>query len=157
STEPRTVSLLLLRKKTLRPLYGRMISAETHGSKRLDSTTGDVAGRRIDHRIVIREGNLGQKLFIAIPIEGGPSAIPVLHSQNPGQCPLHGLAFGLLTLSVAKFDFTQRCKHLKRVVYIGIELVRVLEVPTAGLAFGILYLPIANFFYLFIEKPFGRL
>src|SRR5271170_7174941 len=52
-------------------------------SQHRDAARGDVLGRRIEQRPMIRERDVIEIVFEIVDVEGGPTAIAALHALDP--------------------------------------------------------------------------
>jgi hypothetical protein len=60
-----------------------MIGRKTELDEGLERSAGDVLAGRVDHRVVIGEGDVGQEFLVAPLVEGTESAVVVLHREEP--------------------------------------------------------------------------
>src|SRR6185369_5984296 len=105
-----------------------MIPADAKTRERFNTTSGYVARRRIDHRIVIGEWNLSQELLVAVSIERCESTVLVLHGQDPCESAVHCLAFPAFAAAVAEAYLGERGQHLKCVVHVRVVFIGIFEV-----------------------------
>src|SRR5580765_6111297 len=113
--------------------------AET--AEAFDDARSYVGRRRIDHRIMVGEGNVTKELAVVIAIEGAPAAVSVLHAEQPLDAQadriLHALRIGML-------HALQRHEHEGSVVHIREEIVAKLEGPASGFGVFVFILPVAR-------------
>src|SRR5690348_2356234 len=65
--------------------YRRMSGRPAEIAKALDGAGGDVGGRRVNHRIVVGEGNIRQERAIIVAVKRTPAAVTILHAEEPSQ------------------------------------------------------------------------
>ena len=96
----------------------------------LQHAAGDVDRRRIEHGVVVREGDVLEDHLGVVFVEAAPAAVAALH----GELPLDGALRDLVLIALAGIvDLAEREQNLSGVVGVGIKLVVELEVPAAGL------------------------
>ncbi len=114
---------------------------------------GDVRARRIEHRVVVGEGNVTQKLPVIVNIESRPAAIFALHGEEP----IHRALFArILFCLIAAARFLEGEQHHGGIVYVGIKFVIKFERPAGGFHVGPFDGPIAFTPDFFRNHPIGR-
>src|SRR5271156_5152116 len=154
AAEPASVLFLLVVNELDGALDALVLAAVAVGGKRFENAAGDVHGRRIEHGVVVGEGDLFEDHLRVVPIEAGPAAIFALHGEDPFD---GALRYVVLIALAGIVHLVQGQQHLAAVVHIGVELIIELEIPATGLRFGILYGPIPFVADLFRQHPVGGL
>src|SRR5207249_3608043 len=83
AAEPRTVAGLVLQQEFHGALNRRMVRWPAKPAKTFYDACGDVGGRGIDHRVVVREGNVAEELVVVIAVKCAPATVTVLHAEQP--------------------------------------------------------------------------
>ena len=118
-----------------------MIRRPAHLAEAFHAARGYVRGGRIQHRVVVSEGNVIQKLQIVFVIKRAPSAVGVLHADEPCQPAAHGIA---QAIRVRIVDAAQGHQNEGGVVNVGVKIIAELKCPAARLRILILNLPVAG-------------
>src|SRR5262249_42332497 len=129
-----------------------MASGPAEAAKAFNNTRSDVGSRRIDHGIVISEGNVAEELAIVVAVECAPTAIAILHAEQPlntaANSAFHSLRIGI--------GHALKChQHEGGVVDVGIKIIAKFKRPTARFSVLILDLPVAGPKHLLREHPIG--
>src|SRR5262249_50397000 len=67
-----------------------MPNADAELAESLQNTGCDVGAARVEHGVVVGEGDLGEDLVVDVAIEGSPAAVLVLHLHEPGKAAPDG-------------------------------------------------------------------
>ena len=118
-----------------------MLGGPTETAKAFDNAGGDVGGRRIDHGVVVGEGNVAEEAAVVVAIEGAPAAIAILHAEKPLDAAANG-AFHAGQIGI--FYALERHEDEGGVVDVGIKIVAEFERPAAGLGVFVFDLPVAG-------------
>ena len=148
--EPASIRLLLAENE-LNGLLDALVSARIAiAGQHLQHAPGNVHRRRIEHGVVIGEGDVLEDHLGIVFVEAAPAAVLALH----GELPCDGALGHLMLVALAGIvHLVERHQHLRGVVGVGIKLVVELEVPAAGLGVGNLHGPVALVANLFGEHP----
>src|SRR5262245_38586749 len=82
---------------------------------------------RIDHRVMVGKRNIAQELTVVVPIECRPSAVAILHAQQPLYASAHGAIQALL---VRKFHPLQGHQNERGIVYVRVVVIAKLKGPS---------------------------
>src|SRR5215475_11538947 len=115
-----------------------MVGAPTIAAQALQHARRYVGGRRINHRVVIGEWNVAEKLAIIIAIKSAPSTITVLHAEQPLNAAANSTFH---TLFVRELDPLQGHQDERRVVHVGIIVIAEFKRPAARFGVFVFYLP----------------
>src|SRR5207245_8746467 len=129
AAEPGAVCGLIFEKKFYGALDGGMLGGPTETAKAFDNAGGDVGGRRIDHGVVVGEGNVAEEAAVVVAIEGAPAAIAILHAEKPLDAAPNG-AFHAAQIGI--FYALGRQEVDGGLVDVGIKIVAEFERPAAG-------------------------
>ena len=128
-----------------------MILGQTVPGETLEHAASDVWTRRILHCVVVGERNILQNAPITGAVERGPSAIVVLHRQQPARATASRRAIRIAARA------HQRHYDHGRVVAVGELRVVILEEPSTGRGGRVeVRHPIARNPTLFRHQPLGR-
>ena len=127
-----------------------MVRGPAKPAKTFYDACGDVGGRRIDHRVVVREGNVAEELVVVVAIKRAPTTVVILHTEQPLNAAANRAfhAFGVGVLHAL-----ERHQHKRSVVDIGIKIIAKLERPAAGFRVLVLHLPVTRPKNLLGEHP----
>jgi len=67
-----------------------MLGRPAETAEAFDDAGGDVGGGRIDHGVVVGEGNVAEEAAVIVAIERAPAAIAILHAQKPLDAAANG-------------------------------------------------------------------
>ena len=70
------------------PLDLRLADAVAVLAERFEHAGGDVRAARIEHGVVVGEGDLGEDFAVDVAVERRPAAVAVLHAEQPAQAAL---------------------------------------------------------------------
>src|SRR5215475_12236596 len=88
TAKPRTVRLLLVSKERDRLLDTPVALVIAIVSEHFEYPTSNVNGSRIEHRIMISEGNVLKNHLVVVFVKRRPTAVLALHCENPVHRPL---------------------------------------------------------------------
>src|SRR5581483_1004327 len=83
AAKPAAVRLLLGEDKLDSLLYTAVFARVAVGRQRLENSAGDVHCGRIQHRVVVCEGDVLENHLGVVFIEAGPAAVFALHREDP--------------------------------------------------------------------------
>src|SRR5882672_792306 len=141
AAEPRAVFGLIFEQKFDGALDGGMLGGPAETAEAFDNAGGDVGGGRIDHSVVVGEGNVAEEAAVIVAIKRAPAAIAILHAQKPLDASANG-AFHASRIGI--FYALEGHQDEGGVVDVGIKIVAEFECPAAGLGVFVLDLPVAG-------------
>src|SRR5262249_25044532 len=153
AAKPGAVLALIFQQELQAALHRGMIRRPAETAEAFHYTRGNVRRGWIDHRVVVGERNVAEKLAVVVSVKRSPATITILHAQKPlngaARCGLHaGLVWILHAL--------ERRQNERGVIHMRIMIVAKLESPAARLGVLVLDLPIAAAKNLFGQDPVGR-
>ena len=101
-----------------------------------EHAAGDVRAARVLHGVVVGERNLFQHRAVLGPVERRPSAVVVLHRQQPVDAALTAADARCTAQAL------QRHGHHRGVIHVGVMRIVKLEVPPRRLDAGAVLLPV---------------
>src|SRR5579872_2139274 len=118
-----------------------MIRGPAEAAEAFENARGHVGRRRIEHRVVIGEWNVIEKTLAVVAIEGSPTAVAILHAEQPLDAAANG---GFHPLRIGELYTLEGHQHESGIVHIGIEVVAEFEDPSAGRGVFVFHLPVAG-------------
>src|SRR5215472_9168990 len=127
-----------------------MAGGPAEAAKAFNNTRSDVGSRRIDHGIVISEGNVAEELAIVVPVERSPAPIAVLHTEQPLNTAANSAfqSFGVWISHALEGH-----QNESGVVDVWIKIIAKFKRPAAWFGVFILDLPVARAKHLLREHP----
>ena len=150
AAEPASVGLLLAEDELDGPLHPLVFARVAVGGKHLEHAAGNIHAGRIEHGVVIREGDVLEDHLGVVFVEAAPAAVFALHGELPAD---GALGYRDLIALAGIVNLAQRKQNLRRIIGIRVKLVVELEVPAARLGVADFDGPIALVADLFGKHP----
>src|SRR5690606_5527381 len=149
--EERAVRFLMFADELDGALDLRVVQGNAFEAHDLEDPCGDIDALRIEHGVVIGEGDLFEDAVRAVLVESGPAAVPALEGEHPCVASAEG---GVATLRVSRWHLAKGQQDHGGVIDIRVPLVVVLEDPAGRFNVSwVLVVPVAAETNLAVNEP----